>query len=102
MTEMTAEKRNSPKRNSLLPLLLLVGSLGTILVVAVAMAVGVIGGMGDVGMTGHGWTAMALGIVFTVGIGGGLMALVFYSARRGYDDAASSGEDTDRWPGHGP
>lgn len=90
MTEMAAEKRNS-----LLPVLLLVGSLGTILVIAVAMAVGVMGGMGDTGMSGHGWAAMGLGIVFTLGIGGGLMALVFYSARRGYDEAASSGDEHD-------
>lgn len=98
MTDMHTEKRNS-----LLPLLLLVGSLGTILVVAVAMAVGVMGGMDDTGMSGHGWAAMALGVVFTLGIGGGLMALVFYSARRGYDDAAATGEEhEERRPGQGP
>lgn len=35
-----------------------------------------------------GYVAMALGIVFTLVIGCGLMALVFYSSRHGYDEAA--------------
>lgn len=37
-------------------------------------------------MSGHGWFAMVLGVVFSLVVGGGLMALVFYSSRRGYDD----------------
>lgn len=37
-------------------------------------------------MSGHAYVAMALGIVFSVVIGGGLMALLFYSSRRGYDE----------------
>ena len=77
------------------PLLLLLGSLGTILGVAVAMAVGAMSGTGDAAMSGHGWAAMALGIVFSLALGGCLMALVFFSARRGYDDAAASGERGD-------
>jgi hypothetical protein len=32
-----------------------------------------------------GYVAMGLGIVFSILIGCGLMALVFYSSRRGYD-----------------
>jgi hypothetical protein len=32
------------------------------------------------------WTALAGGVLFSLAIGAGLMALVFYSARRGYDD----------------
>lgn len=35
----------------------------------------------------EGLVAMALGIVFSLIVGCGLMALVFYSSRRGYDDA---------------
>ena len=34
----------------------------------------------------HGYIAMAIGVVFSLLIGGGLMALVFYSARHGHDD----------------
>ena len=32
---------------------------------------------------------MGLGIVFSLIVGCGLMALVFYSSRHGYDDAAN-------------
>lgn len=35
-----------------------------------------------------GYVAMALGVGFSLVIGCGLMALVFYSSRHGYDDAA--------------
>jgi len=37
----------------------------------------------------EGHVAMWLGIVFSLVIGCGLMALVFYSSRRGYDDAVN-------------
>jgi hypothetical protein len=48
----------------------------------------------------HGWLAMILGIVFTLLVGCGLMALMFYSSRHGYDEAASDLSDTDkRWKG---
>ena len=33
------------------------------------------------------YVAMALGIVFSILIGSGLMALVFYSSRHGYDES---------------
>jgi hypothetical protein len=48
-------------------------------------------------VTGHGWTATVLGVVGSIGLGAGLMALVFLSHRRGYDDrldAASSVTDS--------
>ena len=38
------------------------------------------------------YVAMALGVVFSIVIGAGLMALVFYSSRRGYDDRASGSD----------
>ena len=41
---------------------------------------------GDVEMSPHGYIAMWLGIVFSMIVGVGLMALVFISSRRGYDD----------------
>jgi hypothetical protein len=34
----------------------------------------------------HAYIALALGVVLTLGVGGGLMALVFFSARQGYDE----------------
>ena len=41
----------------------------------------------DVEMSGHGYAAMAIGIVASLVVGIGLMTLVFYSSRKGYDDA---------------
>ena len=34
-------------------------------------------------MSIHGWIALALGTVLSLAVGGGLMALVFHSARKG-------------------
>jgi O-antigen ligase len=44
----------------------------------------------------HGWMAMTLGIVFTILVGCGLMGLMFYSSRHGYDEAASDLSDNDK------
>jgi hypothetical protein len=41
----------------------------------------------------EGHLAMWLGIVFSVLVGCGLMALAFYSSRQGYDDAVSNIDD---------
>ena len=40
----------------------------------------------DVRISGHGWTALILGVVFSIIVGCGLMALLFFSSRRGYDE----------------
>jgi hypothetical protein len=40
----------------------------------------------DVEMSIHEYIAMILGIVFSLVIGCGLMALMFYSSRHGYDE----------------
>lgn len=45
--------------------------------------------LGEVEMSHHGWIALTLGAVFTLLVGAGLMALVFFSHRRGYDDRAN-------------
>jgi hypothetical protein len=50
---------------------------------------------GDVVMPTWGWLMMGLGIFFTVVVGGGLMALVFYSSRAGYDEAPEVETDAD-------
>ena len=42
----------------------------------------------------YGYVAIAGGVMFSLLVGGGLMALVFYSNRHGYDDL--SGGDNDR------
>jgi hypothetical protein len=41
----------------------------------------------------EGYVAMWLGIVFSLVVGCGLMALVFYSSRHGYDDAVGGQRD---------
>jgi hypothetical protein len=56
-------------------------------------------------MPSQGYIAMILGVVFSVLIGCGLMALVFYSNRYGYDDAGNRDQrrvDDDRDQVHGP
>ncbi len=70
---------------------------GTLLVVAVllgllavAAAVGYLGWrqLDDVAMGFHGYVALGLGVGLSILLWVGLMALVFYSSRRGYDDEA--------------
>jgi hypothetical protein len=69
----------------------LVGGLlaaGLVALVAVDRAIG----FSDFEMGAHGWIALALAVVLTLALGIGLMALVFLSARRGYDDRAHHAE----------
>jgi hypothetical protein len=40
----------------------------------------------------YGWFAIIGGVFFSLLVGGGLMALIFYSSRHGYDDL-SGGDD---------
>ena len=44
-------------------------------------------------MPTEGYVAMWLGTVFSLVVGCGLMALVFYPSRHGYDDAAGGSRD---------
>ena len=48
-------------------------------------------GLGDTGMSAAGWAALVLGVVVTLALGIGLMALVFISSRRGFDEPGGSG-----------
>ena len=41
---------------------------------------------GDVVMPAWGWLMLGLGVFFTLLVGGGLMALVFYGSREGFDE----------------
>jgi hypothetical protein len=52
--------------------------------------------IGDVPISGHGLIALGLGVVLTALVGAGLMALMFFSSRRGYDDRASEADPTAR------
>jgi hypothetical protein len=48
--------------------------------------------MGEVEISGHGLVALGLGAVVTCALGSGLMALLFFSHRRGYDERAHDAE----------
>ena len=56
----------------------------TLLTVSVFYAVQVWSAM-DVAMSAWGWVFLGLGVVVSIGLGAGLMALVFYSSRHDYD-----------------
>jgi hypothetical protein len=67
-------------------LALLIGILGTFLALTFyAMVIGW-NSAGDVEMTGLVIGSMAIGILVSIVIGCGLMFLLFFSARRGYDE----------------
>jgi hypothetical protein len=55
------------------------------LVVSLWYAVKVWTAMAGVHMSGWGWLFLVLGIVVTIALGAGLMALVFYSSRHDMD-----------------
>jgi hypothetical protein len=74
--------------------ILLIAALVVMLGAAVAFSfhvwtsVGADDGQGGEAMNHNGVTALIIGGIGSLALGGGLMALVFFSARRGYDDAA--------------
>jgi hypothetical protein len=67
----------------------LVASLLALLAASIWFAFGLWGTAETAAMPVDGYIAMAVGIFFSLVVGCGLMALVFYSSRHGYDDAAS-------------
>jgi hypothetical protein len=66
---------------------------GLFLLLAVVIAARLWFGLAEVEISAAGWLALVLGTVLSLGLGGGLMALVFYSNRHGHDEAAGSSED---------
>jgi hypothetical protein len=56
-----------------------------LLVVSLWYGVHVWTSMPGVHMSGWGWFNLVLGVIVTIGLGAGLMALVFYSSRHDYD-----------------
>jgi len=57
-----------------------------VLAIVVVVIASAWSGLGDSGMREAGWGALVLGVVVTLALGIGLMALVFISNRRGYDE----------------
>lgn len=58
------------------------------LVAAIAYAIWGWNSMGSVDIPPMGWILLAIGVVATLAVGGGLMALIFYSSRKQYDTEA--------------
>jgi len=56
-----------------------------------AVAAGLWSQIGDADISASGWIAMGLGVLVASALGMGLMALVFYSSRRGYDEPDANG-----------
>ena len=52
--------------------------------------------LGASALTVHGYIALVLGVVGTAGLGIGLMALVFYSHRYGYDERIGGDKPPER------
>ncbi len=68
--------------------IVLIAVLVALLILPVIWAVSVWNDTGDVVMDKHGWIALGLGTFFSLLIGCGLMALMFFSSRSGHDEAA--------------
>jgi flagellar basal body-associated protein FliL len=72
------------------------GKIGTAGWIAIVILVGLLaaalwyavhawGEVPSVGLSPLGWLFLVLGVITTVGVGAGLMALLFYSSRKGKD-----------------
>ena len=66
--------------------IIIVGALVALLIASAWWSFDVWTSVGDVEMQGPGIVAMVIGVAFTLAVGGGLMFLVFYSSRKGFDD----------------
>jgi hypothetical protein len=68
--------------------IVILGVLAAVLILTGVSAVSVWNASSSVEMGKDGWIALGLGTFFSLVIGCGLMALMFFSSRSGYDDAA--------------
>lgn len=68
--------------------IILLTVLGGILVLTMVWAIYVWNASSDAPMDKHGWIALGLGTFFSLLIGCGLMALMFFSSRSGHDELA--------------
>lgn len=76
---------------------LLVASLLSLSVIAVGVYAWI--SMGEVTMSLAGYLSLVLGGLATLALGMGLMALVFYSNRQGFDERAGARPvDEEHWP----
>ena len=68
-------------------------SVAVAIAVAVVLVIGLVvatslAGIGDWDISPAGWVAMGFGVIVTLALGVGLMALIFISSRHGYDELA--------------
>lgn len=82
-------------RNTVLIIAALLALLGATMIFAY---VGLVPHEGAPALGVHGWTAMIIGAVFSIVVGGGLMALLFYSSRHGYDEPPQIERKPKSWP----
>jgi hypothetical protein len=75
---------------NLLFTLVAVGIAAAIVILLAVIGTETWNGIGDSEISPMGWVAMCIGIIVTLALGIGLMALVFISSRRGYDEATRS------------
>jgi hypothetical protein len=68
------------------------GAAGVLVAAATVVAIVNWSGIGDAGIDLNGWIALSLGVLVTLALGVGLMALVFISNRRGYDEPPREGQ----------
>jgi len=73
------------------PLTVWASIAGAAIIVAIVVAVAIVNwdSVGNSGISLNGWIALFLGVTATLAVGVGLMALVFISSRRGYDEPPS-------------
>jgi hypothetical protein len=64
-------------------------AVAVVLVVSLVVATS-LAGIGDWDISPAGWVALVFGVIVTLALGIGLMALVFISSRRGYDELAGA------------
>ena len=74
-------------------IILVIVSLLTLFGVTVAWAIWGWEQTASTGMGFHGWLAMILGIVITSLVGFGLLGLMFYSSRHGYNEGVNDLSD---------
>src|SRR4051812_1319445 len=87
MTKPEGHLASSPPSGSKLARWLVIALLCGMLVAACVL--GYLGWTStDTSVPASGYVALVLGVVFSLIVGVGLMALVFYSSRKGYDEPA--------------
>jgi hypothetical protein len=86
MSTKLSTKLSTKRDRSYGQAIVLAATLGAFLVAATVYSVRIWGALGDTAMSANGYVALAIGVVAATGVGAGLMALVFYSSRRGIDD----------------